>query len=244
MKKIDGKQIVLIGTVHGDTRGTLRLFELLKKERPGHVAIEVSPYGLMFRLRHGRKMNAILGRRIRRLEKVLGRSLRNLEGILSIREKIRTPFEYRASIRYCRNSGSQLHLVDSSELSSVLIRKYWDSMISTENIGKLINFQDETTNLLFHGEYLFAQRLLKEVDRAMIDPFISSWGSDLLFMEREAHLEKYLLAIYSRMESGLLAYVGGWQHLLYPTGFHTLCDRIFHLEPRRILLKPDLFCLP
>jgi len=233
------KEMLLIGTVHNDPEGFESLSKVLRENKPVHIAVEVSPYGLSYRNRHGRLLQAILARRIRRLEKQTRSRLRAESVLRSIREKFRAPFEYRAALRYCRESGAALHAIDLSSLSKELIEDGWHELIEVENITKSINYSSDTKTFSVEQEYLRAERLLKE-DSSMVDVFLSPWTSQVIYEEREAHLAGALVDLHSKMEAGCLVHVGGWQHLLDKGGFKTLFQRLSHLNPRRLLLPHAL----
>ena len=62
--------LILIGTVHGDPRGQARAGKLLHHLRPDLVTVEISPFSLGYRLKHGRRwqrqLAAALARTARR----------------------------------------------------------------------------------------------------------------------------------------------------------------------------------
>jgi pheromone shutdown protein TraB len=231
------KELLLIGTVHHDPEGLKQLIEVLRGKRPAHVAVEVSPYGLSYRKRHGKSLNTELTRRIRRLERQTGTILRNRKEIISIREKFRPPFEYRAAVRYCRESGASFNVIDLSSLSREIIEGGWDELITIENLRSLLEYSSERMFFSVAQEYIFAKRLLEEKDGALINALLPPWISQPAYTEREAYLEAALLDLYNKTETGCLVYVGGWQHLLHAGAFQALFQRLAHLNPRRLLLS-------
>ncbi len=230
------KELLLIGTVHGDPEGLERLLTLLKMEKPIHIAVEISPYGLFYRKRNGSLLKATLTRRIRRLERQTGVPLRAREEITSIREKFSTPFEYRAAVRYCIGSKANFHAIDLSNLSRDLIESCWKKLISTDNLKTLLNYPSKNDLSSILQEYLLAERLLKEKEGSLINTLLAPLGSEPIYAEREAHLERALLDLYKKIETGCFVYVGGWQHLLHTGHFQTLFQRLLPFKPRRILL--------
>ena len=231
------KELLLIGTVHSDPDGASRLLELLRKERPVEVLVEVSPYGLSFRRRRGRHLLRILGRRLRHLTRGRSDSWKGCGQILSIFQQIQTPFEYRASIRYSRESGAAIACVDLSSLSREWIQGSWQGMLETRNLKALLGEPPEGLRETAAKGYSLASRLLSEKEKGWFSPYVS-WLEDPDSEAREAHLAERVAGTYERAADGRIAYVGGWQHLLHPTHAGTLCDRLAHLHPRRILLRP------
>jgi hypothetical protein len=234
MQPASQKGLLLIGTVHWDPSGSQRLKGILQKEKPIAIALEFSPYGLYRRIRQGRAMKAVLTRRIRRLEAIFGKRLRKTAQLEEIYDKIRPPFEYRAALRYCSAAGASLHLIDSSELSRALIEGQWQDLISYDNLRSLSGIAEIPSPHV--SQYALAKRLMQEIDPVVIDPFISRYASEPAFIQRETSLAESLISLYEATPSGTVAYIGGWEHLLHPTSFNTLCDRVAHLNPRRVLL--------
>ena len=64
---MQGKELLLIGTVHRDPDGAAKLRKLLAEKRPAAVAIEVSPYGLSYRRRNGSRLLRRLMKTVKRL---------------------------------------------------------------------------------------------------------------------------------------------------------------------------------
>jgi hypothetical protein len=229
------KELLLIGTVHNDPQGAVRLFELLRKERPSEVLVEVSPYGLSFRQRNGRRLRRILGRRLRHLTRGQNVGWKAWGQIRSIFLQMDMPFEYRASLKYCRESGAGLSCIDLSSQSREFIEG-WHELLGTRNLRTLLGKPPEELQEMTAKACSLAARLLAERDPSRITPYLHAWLKDPDLTIREAHLAAQVSNLYGRMVYGRIAYVGGWQHLLHPTDAGTLCDRLAHLRPRKILL--------
>jgi hypothetical protein len=232
----EGKELLLIGTVHGDPDGMLRLLGLLKKEEPGLVAVEVSPYGLSYRQRRGRRLERVLRRRLRRVAKRHGLLWEQWGQFQAVVAQLSFPFEYRASLRFCRDSGAVLSCLDLSAMSRELIQTSWDELVSSRNIKALLHEPPEPPHASVKKAYAMASKLLRERQESYLSAFFREWQTDPGWKIREAALAEGIGKRYKTLKSGQLAYVGGWQHLLYPTDTGTLCDRLSHLHPRRILL--------
>jgi hypothetical protein len=154
----------------------------------------------------------------------------------AISTQIGFPFEYRACLRYCRDKGASLSCLDLSSQSRQLIREGWEELISKRNLTILCqqdreNVKDETARA-----YALASRLMREKQEARLFASIRGWQTDVDWQRREAFLAAGLERRWAKMERGRLAYIGGWQHLLCATESGTLCERLSHLHPRRILL--------
>ena len=90
------KELIYIGTVHGDPDGMVLLLQLLRCENPVHVTVEVSPYGLSFRQRRGRRLLRLLARRFRRIACASDFPVKKWGQVQAISTQIGFPFEYRA----------------------------------------------------------------------------------------------------------------------------------------------------
>ena len=233
------KELLLIGTVHGDPDGMVRLLELLRQEQPSLVAVEVSPYGLSYRKRNSRPLRGRVIRRLRRLAIRHGLSWKHLGQVQAILEQLNLPFEYRAALRFCRDSGAVLRCLDLSDVSSRLIRPSWQELTGFTNVEILLRLPSEDHRVSVRRAYTLATRLLREEDKAYLSSFVEDLEADLWRQRREAYLAKEITGRYAFMDHGTLAYVGGWQHLLHPTRAGTLADRLAHLCPRRLLASPQ-----
>jgi len=231
------RELLLIGTVHGDPDGGILLRNLLRSENPSVILVEVSPYGLAYRQRNGRRLRRILLRRTGRISKAGSLSLKGTPALRALFRQILMPFEYSASLRFSRESGARIHCIDLSSGSRLLIGEQWNDMLTMENLESLLKAEQEEIRTSFGRSYALASRLLSEKERGCLNPYVREWLEDPAWQEREAHLAGRVIFHFERMKAGRLAYVGGWQHLLCPTGAGTLCDRLTPLRPRRILLR-------
>lgn len=239
-----GKELLLIGTVHNDPDGHVRLLELLRTVNPSVVMVEASPYGLAYRQRYGRRLRRRLGRRLKRLSRSRGFSWKAWGQVHGLFEKVRMPFEYRSSLRFCRGSGADCRFIDLSSYSRRLIVEQWREMFNRDNLAALLSEPPEDLRSSVRRTYASASRLLVETDRRCIDPYVQEWGADFDWQEREAHLAEMVKRYFDRLSKGRLAYVGGWQHLIYPTSVGTLCDRLADLHPQRVLLDCQKGSIP
>jgi hypothetical protein len=232
----ENKELVLIGTVHGDPDGMLRLLKVLRLERPSLVAVEVSPYGLSYRKRNGRRLRSRMIRGLRQAAVRRGLSYIDRGQVQAILAQLSLPFGYRAALRFCRDSGAVLWCLDLSEVSRRLIQPLWQELLDFRNLETLLALPSEDHRVLVRKAYVLAARLLRVEDKAYLSSFVEDLETDIRQEEREASLAQRIEKRYTFMDSGKLVYVGGWQHLIYPTRPRTLSDRLMHLRPRRLLL--------
>ena len=234
---MQSKELLLIGAVHRDPHGAVRLGKLLAEERPVALAVEVSPYGLFYRQRNFRFLRRQLIRRVKRLARKLDVSWRDWGQINAIEIQLAVPFEYRTAQKYCRDTGAALACIDSSLWSKGWIDEQWQRLLSSENLKVLLGCSPVTLTEEVEREYRVAAHLLKEQEQSLASAYTQAWFSDPLWQQREMELAQTLEETYARVQEGRVAYVGGWQHLLSPSTGGTLYGRVKHLQPRRILLN-------
>ena len=235
--EILGKELLLIGAVHRDPHGAVKLRNLLADERPVALAVEVSPYGLFYRQRNSRRLRRRLIRRVKRLARNLRVSWRDWGQINAIHVQLAVPFEYRIAQKYCRDTGAALACIDSSLWSKGWIKEHWQQSLSSENLEVLLKCSPEILAEEVEREYKIAAHLLNNEEQFLASAFLRVWSADRLWQQREMELAQTLEETYARVQEGRIAYVGGWQHLLRPGSGGTLYDRVKHLQPRRILLS-------
>lgn len=231
------KELLLIGTVHRDPEGLTKLSRLLAEEHPVAVAVEVSPYGLFYRHKNGRRLHRQLMRRLKRLANELRVCWRRWGQIDAIQTQLRAPFEYRTAQNYCRDTGAMLFCIDSSDWSKRWIHDQWRHLLSRENLRELLKQLPEDLRDEVGRDYKMATLLLEPGDRSLISGFARRWADDTSWQQREAGLAQELERLYLKVQKGRLAYAGGWQHLLGPHAGGTLYERLEHLQPRRVLLN-------
>ncbi|MBP1724957.1 MAG: hypothetical protein H6Q51_255 [Deltaproteobacteria bacterium] len=231
-----GRELILVGTVHRDPEGFKKLAVVLARERPGAVAVELSPYGLFFRCREGRRLRRRLERRLRRSAKARGGAWQSWGQLHAIDLQLALPFEYRAALRYCRDTGAPLSLIDLSSWSREAIQTKWPQMVSLENLSLISAEPPEALCVVVRRDYEMAARLLHEPAQSLVPAFLRSCTEDPAWEEREAVLAAKVAEVFGEMQMGRLVYVGGWQHLVGSRGCGTLYERLEHLTPRRVLL--------
>jgi hypothetical protein len=230
------KELVLIGTVHRDPDGVYKLRKILEDERPTAVAVELSPYGLSYRWKNGHRLHRLLRRRLTRLAKTHNIAWRVWGQIDAIEAQLRIPFEYRAALKYCRDSDAELRCIDSSFWSRRLIHDQWKQLLSSENLEALIKQPPSNHAQEVEEEYKLATLLLTQPVQRFVTAFTQTWSADPEWQQRERELAHALEEIYASLHQGRLTYVGGWQHLIGPESGGTVYERLFRLQPRRILL--------
>jgi hypothetical protein len=234
---MQAKELLLIGAVHRDPHGAFKLGKILTQERPVALAVEVSPYGLLYRQRNSRHLQRSLIRRVKRLARKLEVSWRDWGQISAIEIQLAVPFEYRMAQKYCRDTGAALACIDSSLWSKDWIDEHWQRLLSSENLEVLLKCSPVTLAEEVEREYKIAAHLLNKQEYSLAAAFTRDWCADTAWQQRERELAQALEETYARVQEGRVAYVGGWQHLLQTNTDITLYERVKHLQPRRILLN-------
>lgn len=240
VNKVKEKELILIGTVHRDPDGAARLRRLLTRVGPAAVAVEVSPYGLYYRRRNGRRLRRRLMRKVRRAAEAMKVSWWEWGQIHAIRAQIAVPFEYRSGLAYCHERGAAFSCLDSSHWSKTWIDTQWQQLLSRENLISLLQQIPENLRQEVRKSYQLAARLLNAKEQFPVSAFVRSWLADPRWQRREAELARGLQRLYGQLPRGRLAYVGGWQHLLGANAGGTVYERLAQLKPKRILLNKRL----
>ncbi len=231
------KELVLIGTVHRDPDGAGRLRRLLASEGPAAVAVELSPYGLFYRRKNGRRLQRRLLREIRRLTKTRKVSWWEWGQIRAVWAQLAVPYEYRSAVTYCRDMGRSLSCLDSSRWSKYWIDTHWQQLLSRDNLTSLLEQIPENLRHEVGRDYQLAAILLGDGNRLMVSALSRKWSADSCWQQRESELASRLERLYCQLHQGSLVYIGGWQHLLGPSAGGTIYERLEHLQPRRLLLN-------
>lgn len=225
--------LTLIGTVHRDPGGLTVLVEDLTRLSPHVITLELSCYGLRYRLHGKRYLGDQLLRslhRIRGADTWCVRELKKLlraTGIGGIRALLDLPFEYKGARFYSQRYGLPLHYLDSSSHSRQLLR-HVDELISPGNLTKVIAFETAPLKETVKSEYKHAENLL-------LNGRQSSWLQlSTMNEEREKIMAGRIRKIMVKYPGRTIAHIGGWQHLVAEQG--TLFNLLEDLEPKRILM--------
>lgn len=229
----------LLGTVHQDPMGYRRLTHFLREHQPDLLLVELSPYGLEYRLKHARELPAALGKNLRWAARQIGipvsRAFRHAE-IQAIRRQLALPFEYRASMKYAsaRHETAQprVKLVDSSNFSREMILS-WVELTSRENLVTLLSLDDHRPS--FRNLYSNAHKVIFGEECVNVSRcsclFPERRESDLL-EQRERELAGAVMEAMRTHRPSRPLYVGGWQHLARDRCNPTLRD-FLHVDTDR-----------
>lgn len=210
-------RLILLGTVHHDRAGFRRTLHALARLRPDRILVELSPFAWAFRQRHAtlllRTLIANLRIACRRHRVTLARALRHPE-IQLIQRQLALPFEYRAALRYGRQTPAALLLIDSSEVSSAYL-KTWPELIATDNLAQLLRPCQVHRRDSVASQYRQAERLLHRdrIPEARSADSPPSWPAAAAWSARERHLATQIEGALAVPLPCRVLYLGGWEHL-------------------------------
>jgi hypothetical protein len=225
--------LILIGTIHGDPQGLDRAGKLLRHLRPDLVTVEISPFSLGYRLKHGGGWQRQLAAALAELPTGAGRHL----AIQRLAAQVALPFEVRAARDYSQRVNVPWRPLDLGFLSRRHLPRYATELLSPANLEALLATADGELQDFVAGEFRRARRTLAGAPRRRIFPSLSeTW-------RRERFLVRRLRALVSRHRR--VVHLGGWEHLVTWEDSPGLWRDLADLKPQRMLLDeadrlPDL----
>ena len=224
MEDIASYSLTLVGTVHGDPRGQARAGKLLHHLRPDLVTVEISPFSLRYRRRHG-------GRWQRQLATALAELPEGAALHLAIRRlaaQVALPFEVRAARDYGRSCGVPWRPLDLGFLSRRHLPRYGPELLSPANVQALLTTADGSLEDFVAGEFRRARQALAQAPRRPFSPGAAET------LRREHYLARRLRQLARRHRR--VVHLGGWEHLVDWQDSPGLWGDLADLQPRRLLL--------
>lgn len=216
--------LILIGTVHGDPRGQNRAGKLLLHLRPELVTVEISPFSLNYRLKHGSRWH-------RQLAAALAELPAGAEGHLAIQRlaaQVVLPFEVGAAREYSRRVNVPWRPLDLGFLSRRHLPRYATELLSPANLEALLATPDGEMEDFVAGEFRRARQALAGASRRRLFPGAPET------LRRERFLVRRLRGLVSRHRR--VVHLGGWEHLVAWEDSPGLWRDLADLKPRRVLL--------
>jgi hypothetical protein len=234
--------LTLIGTVHRDREGTVKLRRLLAQLRPLEITLEMSPLALRYRRIHGQSKLLRLERILDRLAAELGRErshLRNHPAIEDIRSLLALPFEYQAASEYAEEAGIPLSLIDLSEISAIKLKKVESDLITYPNIRVLVNLPETGGPPAAESSRIARALVLRDPGKAVRRDFLKKRRGVEGIGTRDWHMAQEIRHRLVARPERHLVHIGGWVHLVEDDLGETLYSRLLDLAPRRILLEEE-----
>ncbi len=215
----------LVGTVHGDPRGHVRVRRLLEEVRPQAVTVEISPFSVRYRGRHELRWRRLLRQALAALPPAVGRHL----AVRRLAAAVRLPYEWQAAAAFGRRHGAVVVAVDSSAPARRHLPAYAGELLSPENLRALATLPDGSLAAWVSGEYRRARHSARR-------PLVWPTGEGLQeIRQREEAMARRLRRLWRRFPR--LVHLGGWEHLAPREPQGNLFDRLADLAPRRWLLE-------
>ena len=229
-------RLTLLGTIHRDPQGLMRIMQALKGLNPHVITLEFSTYGLRYRLKKKRSLNHCLLRGLYALHGTDGlhlgvlRKLLKTTGIGGIRALLDLPFEYKGASFYSHRGNILLYCVDISSYSRQLLATV-DELLLPENLKKVIAFETASLQATVAREYKQAESLLFNEGQS---PGRRLIPTDKVGEKRERIMASRIRKIAAHYGGHHIVHIGGWQHLAAQPG--TLFSLLEDLTPKRVLL--------
>lgn len=191
---------------------------------PDFLLVEISPWGLHFRMANQHRYQRLLGQNLRRAAQarnIVFREALKHPDIQAIRRQTALPFEYRAARRYGAETGVPLVCVDSSAFSRHWIDT-WPELVSVENLSVLLSI--EAGALSYESLYESAARQIDHIagDRFPAHGAKGDLRPDRRWEQRERFMADRILRALREHRPGSPAFIGGWWHLTPRTAPPTL----------------------
>ncbi|MEJ2671290.1 MAG: hypothetical protein P8168_03605 [Deltaproteobacteria bacterium] len=224
LKVKEDHSLILIGAVHGDPSGYARAAKLLAHLAPHLVTVEISPFSLRYRGKHGPGWQRQLARVLSQLPAEASRHL----AIQRLTAQVALPFEVRAARDYHRLSGTPWRPLDLGGPARRHLPRYGPELLDSANLQTLLQTADGSLD-----EYVATQ--FRRARRALAHPpprLPTSRTPETL--RREQFLARRLRALMSRYRR--VAHLGGWEHLVAWQDDPCLWRQLADVQPRRLLL--------
>ncbi|MFA5112153.1 MAG: hypothetical protein WC443_12145 [Desulfobaccales bacterium] len=217
-------RLILIGAVHGDPRGQARALRLLTRLRPDLVTVEISPFSLRYRLKHGPRWQRQLAQALADLPAGAARHL----AIQRLAAQVALPFEVRAARQYRQQSGVPWRALDLGDLARRHLPRYGPELLAPDNLAALLTTADGSLADYVAGEYRRARLALSRTPRRL------SFSDHSETLRRECFLGRRLRALTSRYAR--VVHLGGWEHLVAWEDSPGLWRELKDVAPARLLL--------
>ena len=222
--------LVLVGTVHRDPQGKIKLLRLLQREQPSAVSVEISPYARIFRTQKAAAFRAALRENLRRIHQEEGLAWRRIlshSAILGIFLLLNEPYEWRAAKAYGEETRCRIHDIDLSEYSEEKLF-HLPELVSLENLRTLLSLSFPGLNEQVRNHYGRARFLFSHPP--------SVWLENRELRERESIMAEKIRGMVFQEVRGKIVHIGGWEHLLDFSGQFSLYNLLQDFHPRRVLL--------
>jgi hypothetical protein len=188
------------------------------------VTVEISPFSLRYRLKHGPGWQRQLAQALAQLPEHAVRHL----AIQRLAAQVALPFEVKAACDYHRGSGAPWRPLDLSSLARRHLPRYGSELLSLANLQALLATADGSLEEYVAAEYHRARLALVRSPQRIITP------ESTKILRRERLLARRLRALASRYRR--MVHLGGWEHLVAWRDGPGLWRELADLQPQHLLL--------
>ena len=204
--------------------GYARAGKFLAQLQPDMVTVEISPFSLRYRLKHGPGWQRQLARALALLPATAVRHL----AIQRLVAQVALPFEVRAARDYHRRTGVHWRPLDLGGPARRHLPRYGPELLSPANLQTLLTTADGSLEEYVAVEFNRARLALEHNPRRLL----TSGSTEIV--RRERWLARRLRTLTSRYRQ--VVHLGGWEHLVAWQDGTGLWSALADLQPRRLLL--------
>lgn len=186
--------------------------------------MEISPFSLGYRLKHGGRWQRQLAAGLAELPAGAERHL----AIQRLAAQVALPFEVRAAGDYSRRVNVPWRPLDLGFLSRRHLPRYATELLTPANLRALLASDDGDLKDFVAGEFRRAKQALAGAPRRRVFPCVPQT------VRRERFLARRLRGLVSRHRR--VVHLGGWEHLVAWEDSPGLWRDLADLKPRRVLL--------
>jgi hypothetical protein len=216
-------QFIMIGVIHGDREGKALLEARLESARPDAVTVEVSPYGLAYRLSEGEALKGKVRSAVEELRRE-GRPIHEA-GLEALFAYIDPPFEFTSASDYCARHGASVFPIDLDRFSSGRLRRM-EELVSKENLAMLLSLPARSGGAS-----------QKAIARLFFEKGIKAFSYTEEMRGRDRHMSGTIAGIMKDRAPACLVHICGWQHLCDPF------DEYGPLRPKKVFIHDKAFCV-
>jgi hypothetical protein len=216
--------LLLLGTVHGDPRGYVRAWRLLKHLRPTLITVEISPFSVRCRLREGPRWQRLLHRALGELPPGAGEH----PAIRRLAAQVALPFEYRVARDYSRHYAVSLKALDLGGPSRRHLPRYARELLTSDNLRALAATPGCSLEEWVEAEFHRARQA------GARPPWRLAFQSPPDTLRREQLMARRLRKLIR--QGWRVAHLGGWEHLLSWRDGDSFLQLLTDLKPAQLLL--------
>lgn len=247
--------LTLLGICREDPEGASALRLLLTLERPGAIALELSPAGLEFRRQHGSRLLETLEQLLASLSEILERPLEVIQGdarVARLRATLQVPYYYLEAQR-CASVGTEVILVDEESAALARLQRLEHELLTMEGLRTYLERPGEgSLEDAVESQYRLARGYLRDpgyfsyhygpAEREDLEERAAHMGQEIRGWLKKRAQDLPKKEVESEVsaeptEANSLLTIVGWEQLVKTSRFKTLAMCLNAETPRRRLLR-------